>query len=77
MTENETRELQSVREIIAQMRTKEKIILARIKERERKEKTRRIFQYGALIDKHFGIIDLQVLENLLIQMTAINEVINL
>jgi len=54
MTEREARRLEKVREKLAQMRAQEKAILARDKQRQRKERTRRLIQNGALAERYFG-----------------------
>jgi len=52
MTENEEKRLEMIREKIAQMKSREKAILARDKQRQRKERTRRLIQNGALAEKY-------------------------
>jgi len=52
MTENEQKRLQSIREKISQEKAKEKSFVARIKEKERKLRTRRLIENGALAEKY-------------------------
>jgi len=54
MTERETTQLEKVREKIAKMKSREKAILARDRQRQRKERTRRLVQNGALAEKYLG-----------------------
>ena len=52
VTENEQKRLQQIREKIALMREQEKVILAKDKQRQRKERTHRLIQNGALAEKY-------------------------
>ena len=52
MTENEEKRLQSIREKMARFMKQEQSILARAKEKERKARTRRLIQNGALAEKY-------------------------
>lgn len=52
MTENEEKRLQRIKEKMAQMKAQEQAIIARDKERQRKERTRRLIQNGALVEKY-------------------------
>ena len=54
MTESEIKQLERIREKMAQMRAREKKIMARDKTRQRKERTRRLIQNGALAEKYLG-----------------------
>ena len=54
MTENEAKRLEKIREKLAQIKAQEKAILARDKARQRKERTRRLIQNGALAEKYLG-----------------------
>jgi hypothetical protein len=54
MTERETKKLISLRENIAQMKAQEQAILAKDRKRQRKERTRRLIQNGALAEKYLG-----------------------
>ena len=54
MTENETKKLEKLSEKMAQMRVQQKTILARDRERQRKERTRRLIQIGALAEKYLA-----------------------
>jgi len=52
MTDNEEKRLQSIREKMAKMKKQEQSIINRDKERQRKERTRRLIQNGALAEKY-------------------------
>jgi len=52
MNEKEEKRLHNIREKIAKMKNQEKSILAREKEKERKLRTRRLIQNGALAEKY-------------------------
>ena len=52
MTENETKQLQKIREKMAQMKAQESKIISRNKQRQHKERTRRLIQNGALAEKY-------------------------
>jgi shikimate kinase len=52
VTENEEKRLQSIREKMAQMKAREQAIIANDKKRQRKERTRRLIQLGALVEKY-------------------------
>ena len=54
MTESEHLRLKKLREQIAQKKAQEKAILARDRERQRKERTRRLIQNGALAEKYLN-----------------------
>lgn len=54
MTENEAKRLDKIREKLAQIKAQEKAILARDRARQRKERTRRLIQNGALAEKYLG-----------------------
>lgn len=54
MTEKEEKRLQMIREKMAQIKAQEQAIIARDKKRQRKERTRRLIQYGTLVDKYFN-----------------------
>lgn len=54
MTENEEKHLQSIREKMSKAKAQEHSFLARIKEKERKERTRRLIQNGALAEKYLN-----------------------
>ena len=54
MTENEEKRLQSIREKTRQLKAQEQAILNRDKERQRKERTRRLIQNGALAEKYLN-----------------------
>jgi len=58
MTESESKQLEKIREKMAQMREREKSIIARDKSRQRKERTRRLIQNGALAEKYLGCEDM-------------------
>ena len=52
MTDNEEKRLQSIREKMAKMKRQEQGFIARVKEKERKLRTRRLIQNGALAEKY-------------------------
>jgi len=52
MTENEEKRLQHIREKMAKMKKQEQGIKTLIRERERKARTRRLIQNGALAEKY-------------------------
>jgi hypothetical protein len=52
MTEKEQQRLESLRGKMAQIKAQEQAILARDKKRQRKERTRRLIQNGALAEKY-------------------------
>jgi len=54
MTENEEKRLQNIREKMAQMKRQEQSLIARVKEKERKIRTRRLIQNGALAEKYLN-----------------------
>ena len=54
MTENEEKRLQGIREKMSQLRAQEQSFIARINEKERKLRTRRLIQNGALAEKYLN-----------------------
>jgi len=62
MNENEEKRLQSIREKISEMRKQEQSFIARIKEKERKLRTRRLIQNGALAEKYLHCENIAPLE---------------
>lgn len=46
--------LQELQEKIKQMEIKKQQVEARVKEKERKDRTRRLIQIGAVLESHFG-----------------------
>ena len=54
MTENEQQRLEKIRGKIAEMKAQEQAIVARDKKRQRKERTRRLIQNGALAEKYLN-----------------------
>ena len=66
MTEKEERQLQMIREKMAQLRAREQAVISRSKERKRKERTRRLIQYGVLVEKCLGAnLELSEVERIL------------
>ena len=59
MTESEVKQLEKLREKMAQMKEQEKAILARDRERQRKERTRRLIQLGAIAEKYFDCVGIE------------------
>ena len=54
MTEKEQQRLQKMREKISQIKSQERIILNRDKQRQKKERTRHLLQFGTIVEKNFG-----------------------
>ncbi|MDR2572320.1 MAG: DUF3847 domain-containing protein [Oscillospiraceae bacterium] len=52
MTDSEEKRLQMIREKMAKIKAQEKAILTKDKQRQRKERTRRLIQNGALAEKY-------------------------
>jgi len=59
MTEQEEKQLKMIREKMIQMKAREKSIIARDKTRQRKERTRRLIQIGAIAEKYFNCKDIE------------------
>jgi len=59
MTENEEKRLEIIREKMARIKKQEQGIVARIKEKERKARTRRLIQNGALAEKYLKCENMQ------------------
>lgn len=62
MTENEEKHLQGIREKMSQLKTQEQSFIARIKEKERKLRTRRLIQNGALAEKYLNCENIAPIE---------------
>ena len=62
MTQNEKERLDKLNKKIAQLKSKEQAIVARDKQRKRKERTRRLIQNGALAEKYLGYTDIEPVE---------------
>ena len=56
MTERETKQLEAIREKMAKFKAQEQAIVAKDKQRQRKERTRRLIQIGALAEKYFDCV---------------------
>ncbi len=52
--------LQELEKKIEQMKEKKKQVKARLNEKERKKRTRRLIQIGALFEKHFDAKDIEI-----------------
>ena len=52
MTESEQQRLDKIRQKMGELKAREQSIIARDKERQRKERTRRLIQNGALAEKY-------------------------
>lgn len=52
--------LQELEKKIEQTKAKKQQITTRIKEKERKERTRRLIQIGALFEKYFDLKDIEI-----------------
>ena len=59
MTKNEQQRLQGIRQKVSQLKARERAIVNRDKERQRKERTRRLIQNGALAEKYLGCEGMQ------------------
>ena len=59
MTENEEKRLQDIREKMSQLKAREQGIIARAKEKERKQRTHRLIQNGALAEKYLHCENLE------------------
>jgi len=57
--EREEKQLQRCREVIAQMQAREKTILAKDKAQQRKARTRRLIQNGALAEQYLNCQDIE------------------
>jgi len=62
MTENEEKRLENIRERMAKMKKQEQGILARAKEKERKARTRRLIENGALAEKYLNCEEMEPAE---------------
>jgi len=58
MTERETKRLERISEKLEQIKAQRQDILARDKKRQRKERTRRLIQIGALTEKYLNRKDM-------------------
>ena len=76
MTDNEQQRLQKIQEKISQLKTREQAILAKDKNRRRKERTRRLIQNGALAEKYLHCEDMesQTFEGVLKKLVSIDGV---
>ena len=59
MTENEEKRLENLREKMSQLKAREQAILAHDKQRQRKERTRRLIQNGALAERYLGCVGVE------------------
>jgi len=59
MNKRESERLEKLSEKIEQMKAQKQDILAREKARQRKERTSRLIQIGALSEKYFDVKDIQ------------------
>jgi len=59
MTERETKQLEHIREKMTKMKAQEQSIIAKDKVRQRKERTRRLIQIGALAEKYFDCVGIE------------------
>jgi len=62
MNERDAQRLERISEKMAHMKAQKQDILSREKKRQRKDRTRRLIQVGALAEKHFGFKDVNPLE---------------
>jgi len=62
MNERDTKRLEKIHEKLEHMKAQRQDILAREKKRQRKERTRRLIQIGALSENYFGVKDIHPVE---------------
>ena len=62
MTERETKQLEAIREKMAKIKAQEQAIIAKDKQRQRKERTRRLIQIGAIAEKYLNCKDISPIE---------------
>jgi len=62
MNERDTKRLERISEKLEYMKAQRQDILAREKKRQRKERTRRLIQIGALSETYFGVKDIHPIE---------------
>ena len=62
MNERDAKRLERISEKLEHMKAQRQDILAREKKRQRKERTRRLIQIGALSEKYFGYKDVEPAE---------------
>jgi len=76
MNERDEKRLERISEKLEQIKAQRKDILARDRKRQRKERTRRLIQIGAVSEKYFGVHDIQPMdyENFLKVLLAIENI---
>ena len=76
MTEKEQERLLKLQSKISELKTREQTIITRDKQRQRKERTRRLIQIGALAEKYLNCPDMEPaeFEKLLKRLIVIDEV---
>ena len=62
MTENEEKRLKNIHEKMSQLKAREQTILNREKESQRKQRTRRLIQNGALAEKYLNCENMEPIE---------------
>jgi len=62
MNERDTKRLERIHEKLEHMKAQRQDILAREKKRQRKERTRRLIQIGAMTENYFGVKDIHPVE---------------
>jgi len=62
MEDKDKKRLQSIREKRAQLKAQEKTVVAKINEKERKQRTRRLIQNGALAEKYLNCENFEPIE---------------
>jgi hypothetical protein len=62
MTEREARQIESIRDKLAELKAKQNAILARDKRRQRKERARRLIKLGALVEKYIHCKNMELAE---------------
>lgn len=63
--------LQELERKLEQIKAKKQQVESRMKEKERKERTRRLIQVGAIFEKYFDIIDVDQAEKIACEMKKI------
>jgi len=65
--------LRELEEKIEQLKARKQQVESRMKEKERKERTRRLIQVGAIFEKYFDIEDVDQAEKIAFRMKGIVE----
>ncbi|MDR3084805.1 MAG: hypothetical protein LBU47_00660 [Christensenellaceae bacterium] len=62
MTEREARQIESIRDKLAELKARQNAILARDKKRQRQERTRRLIKLGSLVEKYIHCENMELVE---------------